>query len=272
MPGLDQTEATPLLAEVPGLLQRALGADLLALYFYGSLASGDFDEGVSDIDLLAVTARTIDGAQFARLDGVHQAIVSAHPAWDDRLEIAYVSAGALRTFRAERSDIGIISPGEPFHMKDAGADWLVNWYVVREMGVTLSGPPAAAFIAPISAAEYVQGVRDYGVEWLRRRAELRTRNAQAYAIITLCRALYTLRHGKYVTKKRAAEWAMGELPEWAPLIRNALAWRMAFREPGVDHDAPRAETWRFVEEMVGRINASPPGYSPSPDAGEGDGG
>jgi predicted nucleotidyltransferase len=257
MPALVQTEAAPLLAEVPGLLQRALGADLLALYVYGSLTSGDFDEGVSDIDLLAVTALTPDLGQFERLDGVHGEIVSAHPAWDDRLEIAYVSAEALRTFRTERRDIGIISPGEPFHMKDAGADWLVNWYVVREMGVTLFGPPAAAFIAPITTAEYVEGVRDYGVEWLTRAPELRTRHAQAYAIITLCRAVYTLRHGEYVTKKCAAEWAMGELPEWAALIRNALAWRMAFREQGVNHDATLAETWRFVKEMTGRIAALP---------------
>jgi predicted nucleotidyltransferase len=257
MPGLTETEAAPLLEEVPTLLQRALGPGLLGLYLYGSLATGDFDEGVSDIDLLAVTAKPIDPGQFERLALAHAAIVYSHPAWDDRIELAYVSAEALRTFRTERGAIGIISPGEPFHMKDAGADWLVNWYVVREMGVTLFGPPPAVFIAPITVAEYVEGVRTYGVEWLMRGAELKTRHSQAYAVITLCRAMFTLVHGAYVTKKRAAESAMTELPESAPLIRNALAWRAAFREPNIDHAATRPETLRFVEAMTARIAAIP---------------
>jgi hypothetical protein len=41
---------------------------------------------------------------------------------------------------------------------------------------------------------------------------------QAYAILTMCRALYTLQHGTVVSKSVAARWAQEVLGErWAAL-------------------------------------------------------
>ena len=49
---------------------------------------------------------------------------------------------ALRTFRSQSSTIGIISPGEPFHLLEAGSDWLISWYALRKDGLALlTGPP-----------------------------------------------------------------------------------------------------------------------------------
>jgi hypothetical protein len=49
---------------------------------------------------------------------------------------------------------------------------------------------------------------------------------QAYAILTMCRALYTLQHGTVASKAVAARWAQEALGErWAALIERALAWR-----------------------------------------------
>jgi hypothetical protein len=48
---------------------------------------------------------------------------------------------------------------------------------------------------------------------------------QAYAILTLCRALYTLEYGAVVSKSAAARWAQETIDErWRPLIELALAW------------------------------------------------
>ncbi len=48
---------------------------------------------------------------------------------------------------------------------------------------------------------------------------------QAYAVLTLCRALYTLEYGDIVSKSVAARWAQGTIDKrWKPLIERALAW------------------------------------------------
>ena len=47
---------------------------------------------------------------------------------------------------------------------------------------------------------------------------------RTYAVLTLCRILYTHRKGGVVSKPRAARWALRALPSgWRSLIRGALA-------------------------------------------------
>lgn len=232
-------------------IQTILGDRLTALYLYGSLVTGDFDPVVSDIDLLAATDGDLSDDDFARLDQMHTGFARERPEWDDRIEVAYLSVAGLQTFRARRNAIAVISPGEPFHFKDAGLDWLVNWYVVREQGVTLAGPPPRQLIAPIAKAEYLAGVRSYALEFRERVTSPMPRGSQAYAILTMCRAYHTLTTGELASKARSAQWARTHWPEWSPLIQRALEWRSARRGEPVDDDATMPETRRFVLFAVG---------------------
>ena len=53
---------------------------------------------------------------------------------------------------------------------------------------------------------------------------------QVYAVLTMCRILYTLEHGDVAKKTAAARWAQAKLGlKTAGLIGEALAW---------SHDAP----------------------------------
>lgn len=84
--------------------------------------------------------------------------------------------------------------------------------------------------------------------------QTRHRNAQVYATLTMCRALYTFKTGGFVSKRQAATWAAQEMPEWAPLIENALrSWREDWYNDQVDHSATLPETVRFVNDVVDRI-------------------
>jgi hypothetical protein len=85
-------------------------------------------------------------------------------------------------------------------------------------------------IDPISPDELREAVceqlRDFwypqfgGPEWLR------PRDYQSFAVLTMCRALYTLSQGAVVSKPAAAAWAQQALdPQWRPIIERALAWR-----------------------------------------------
>jgi hypothetical protein len=240
--------------------QRAvLGQRLLGLYLFGSLVTGDFDPDVSDIDLLAATEGDITQADFAALEPLHRRLIADQPRWDDRLEVLYYSRQALAGFRAQRHQIAVISPGEPFNLKDAGLEWLMNWYVVRENGLALYGPPPAAIIPPISRAEYVEAVAQHMRAW---RVYIASDHAfsrpyQGYAVLTMCRALYTVRHDAPPSKRTAAAWAQREFPAYAALIADALHWRQRFREPVADPAATLPTVRRFVHFMADQLDAAP---------------
>jgi len=261
-----QNESTPyaainaLLEQLLAGIQTILGNKLVGLYLYGSLVTGDFDAGSSDIDLLAAMSSDIDEREFETLLNMHHDFAAKNKEWDGRIEVAYLSVAALQTFKLHTSKIAIISPGEPFHIKEEGIDWLMNWYVVREKGVTLLGPSPTTLIEPISKEEYLLAVQKY-VRWWSDKIEIdylsMQRPSQAYAILTMCRAFYARKHEELVSKKRAAIWAKEELPEWSSLIQNALLWREAWRDGDaeVDHKATFEETRSFVRFVNGQFSA-----------------
>jgi predicted nucleotidyltransferase len=152
VPVTQDTEIEALLGRLTDEIQRNSNDSLVGLYVYGSLVTGDFDKDRSDIDLLAVVDSDVDGDTFDRLDRMHARFVEDHPAWEDRIEVAYVPDSALWNFRTHTGQIAVVSPGEPFHLKAAGKDWLINWYMVREVGVTSCGPPPSVMIPEIVAS------------------------------------------------------------------------------------------------------------------------
>ncbi|MHB8626930.1 MAG: nucleotidyltransferase domain-containing protein [Aggregatilineales bacterium] len=121
---MNNPEIRALLDLILSRMQDVLGKRLVGLYVYGSLVTGDFDSETSDIDLLSATSSDIDQVEFDALKAMHEATTLDHRKWDGRLEIAYVSLHALKTFKTERSKIGIISPGEPFHIKIDRFAWI----------------------------------------------------------------------------------------------------------------------------------------------------
>ena len=227
------------------------GSSLVGLYLFGSLATGDFDAGVSDIDLLAALADAPSERLASRLRRMHLDLAQANPEWHDRIEVIYISRHGLATCRTEATTIAVISSGEPFEVIEAGRDWILNWYAAREDGLSLVGPPVDSLIPPIPSAEYIEQVRRYLVGFTNRISEDAAPGSQAYAILTMCRGLYAIRFDERLSKRAAASWAQQEFPQWADLIRRALDWRQRQHHPeGQDGAATVAATRSFVIEMA----------------------
>jgi predicted nucleotidyltransferase len=229
-------------------MQAILGNKLIGLYIFGSLVTGDFDYDSSDIDLIAATPTELDEDDIERLKIMHHDIALNEKEWDNRLEVAYISVTALRKYQPHYRQ-PILSPGEPFHVTEADSAWIINRWVLREKGITIYGPPPQTLVDPIPQTELLHAVREFiqeWREWIENTEFMHRREYQAYAILTACRALYTCRQGKFVSKKQAAVWTEQELPEWSSLIQRALVWRNAWREEHIDHDATLPETLRFV--------------------------
>jgi predicted nucleotidyltransferase len=240
-----------LLVSIREAIVTATGSSLVGLYLFGSLATGDFDAAVSDIDLLAVLTEAPSERLVPRLGRMHADLAQANPVWDDRIEVIYIATQGLARCRTDTTTIAVISPGEPFHVVKAGRDWILNWYPARESGVRLLGPPIDSLIPPIPSAEYLDQVRRFLVGFTNRIGDDASPGSQAYAILTMCRGLYAIRFDQRLSKRAAASWAQQEFPQWADLIRRALGWRQRQRDPdGQDGAATVAETRSFVTEMA----------------------
>ncbi len=220
-----------ILERLIGELNIVLGGDVAGIYLYGSVIDGDFDFTVSDIDLVVVLEAELDEQGFAALKQMHWRVVGDHPEWDDRLELAYLSRGALKTFREETSTIGIISPGEPFHLIQAGNDWLISWYALRENGVALQGPPIQTLIDPIPQHDWLNAVKIHICHYRESVKSAPNKPYLSYIVLTVARGIFTLEHRQSTSKIKAAEWARRNYPQWSDLIERALRWR---HDPAAD--------------------------------------
>ena len=250
---IDDT-VSPILAQLTAGLQSILREKLVGIYLYGSLVTGDFDPGISDIDLVVVLKDALAAADFQSLHRLHQSIIGRQPEWRDRLELAYISVAALRSFRTRASPIGIISPGEPFHMLEAGCDWLISWYKLREDGVALLGPPIQSLIDDIPKHDYLKAVGEHIRHYRESVKKPHNKQALSYIVLTVARGLYTLAQGEAPSKARAARWAKARFPQWADLIDRAWAWRANPQSDRLTPQQIRPDVAAYVDDMLSRLS------------------
>ena len=81
-------------------------------------------------------------------------------------------------------------------MMQHGADWIIQRYILRERGITVTGPDPKNLIAPVSSADLHWAVSEILQNWIKHflddPGKLKSRGYQSYTVLTLCRILYTL--------------------------------------------------------------------------------
>ncbi|GGL10417.1 nucleotidyltransferase domain-containing protein [Streptomyces flaveus] len=147
---------------LPSLLdeiQSALGDQLLGVYLYGSVVGGDFDEGVSDIDLVVAFADAVDQSMMGRLETAHYRFWQTHPDFVDRIDLVYAPAAVLSGRPpSDGGSSGLpllasVSPGSPLHTTPATRSWALNWQQARDAGATLTGRPVESVVRPVPVDE-----------------------------------------------------------------------------------------------------------------------
>lgn len=233
---------------------KIFGDKLEGFYLYGSLVWGDFDIVSSDIDTLCVLKTEITPDEIGLLRIMHDEIATEYPMWKERIEVRYNSIDGLKHFREFSSKMGNISPGEPLHIIDAGIQWLDDWYLIKEYGVTLYGIDKAEVIPHIDKNEFIQTICNYARGFREQvKGSENCSASQAYAILTMCRALHTLKTGEQASKLFAAHWAMDFLPEYRELIENALIWRRERQYPTINLSGTYILTEMFVNNIIDRF-------------------
>lgn len=255
---MDDAERAPeILAELVTEIRGTLGDDLVAVYVYGSYITGGFDRAVSDLDLVAITRRDAASVDLAGLREMHRTMAGRHPAWADRLEVVYVSNRAVASFRSSKGRLAVISPGEPFHLRDERpAEWIQNWYLVRETGVALFGPTPRTLIPAIGWSEFARALERYAAELAGRDLAGFSPGYLAYTVLTICRAERAVIDGMHTSKQDAASWGRQRHPESAWLIHAAVRCRLARGVVGFDDSATRSAAIAFIRLIAADIGAT----------------
>jgi hypothetical protein len=223
-------------------LDQILGSSLVGAYLYGSLTQRAFDPSRSDVDCIVVLRRDLSRAQFRELAAwLTRAAVSDQ--WIERLQMQLLLRSRLlrSDTRGALYQFGVLrrsgSDGNP-----------IIWKNVLATGVTLIGPAPETFLPPITDrmlfAALVREVRYLKTELTDSASRWRgQRFYRAYAVLTLCRILYTNQTGDVVSKRLAAAWAFRTLPtRWHSLVGTAIA-----SDRGEVSRLPLPRIIRFVE-------------------------
>ena len=181
-----------------------------------------------------MTRRDLSDAQFRRLDAWLALAAESNP-WAARLQISFLIRDEVLNMnsRACLYQFGLLKRG--------GSDGNpIIWVNVLESGAVLYGPRPEAFVPEVTPEILFQALeREVGYlrEEIIEQPQSEWRDVpsyRAYAVLTLCRILYSFRKGAVVSKKRAARWALKHLPEeWGEIILQALEGDDAGRHAGI---------------------------------------
>ncbi len=205
-------------------LPEILEDNLVAIYLYGSLTYNAFNELKSDVDCEVVTKRNLSDEEFKVLKNWYKQ-VSKTNFWVKRLEMYYSTKQSVKR-------LGHKSEGAVYHnskfQKIARSYWPnpITWFNIRKSGKVLYGADPKLFIPDVGRGQLLKALK-MEVEYLEKRNPKCTRapRDQAYAVLTLCRILYTLNQNTITSKTKAAQWCIKTMPEWSELIRLALKYR-----------------------------------------------
>ncbi len=237
VPQADQDSAEQARHEIDVVLDLLLsktkdimGERFVGMYVFGSLASGDFNPESSDVDFVVVSDTDLTQETTAKLEAMSRDLVSNGSEWARRLEGSFLPLQAFRGSSPNHAMYPSISVGGSFGPDSKGIEEPIQRSMLREDGIALVGPSPKSFIDPVTPEDLRTATLDILHGWwepqLTDPFRLKDREYQAYAVLTMCRMLYTLTNGVIASKPASAAWATNHLdPKWKPLIERASSWR-----------------------------------------------
>lgn len=238
-----------ILGELLTAVTPILGDQFIGLYLTGSLALGDFNPNRSDIDFVAATAVDLPDETVAALAAMHARLRASGRKWATKIEGDYIPLATLRRYDPANVSYPHLGDDGHFAVELHGSDMIIQFHTLREKGVALAGPPPHTLIDPIPSDDLRRAASGVLKGWWQPMLDspyrLPESGYQVYAILTMCRMLYTIRLGGVISKPAAAKWALDVVDgRFHPLIRQANTW-----QNGMPFDR-LAETLDFISYVL----------------------
>ncbi|HRD70447.1 MAG TPA: DUF4111 domain-containing protein, partial [Legionella sp.] len=209
-------------------IQKILGPNLEGLYLFGSLVYGDFKEGSSDIDLVAIIKQPLNENELDQVRKLHQVFGERNPKWHERIECSYTPIHMLAHTLPPKEPRPYYGAGIFYLNADYGNEWIINNYLLSSHSIALIGPSFSSLVKPIDISEVQKAcIRDLFREWapkLNDLSWLENSHYQSYLILNLCRILYTVSCSRTGSKIVSAAWVKEKHPQWEDLIEEAEQW------------------------------------------------
>ncbi len=215
-----------LLTAVPPIL----GSNFFGLYLTGSLAAGDFNPHRSDIDFVVVTTTELADDTITDLAALHSQMRQTGAHWASHIEGDYIPLAALRRYDPVQACYPHLGTSGHFAVEQHDSGAIIQHHILREKGVVVAGPPIQPLIGPVTPNELRRATLDILHSWWEPKliipVPLADDEYQVYAVLTMCRMLYTFQFGEIVSKPVAARWALGVVDgRFSSLIAQANTWR-----------------------------------------------
>jgi len=261
----DRPTPYPELNEVLGLLvksiQDVLTDNFIGFYLQGSFAVGDADEH-SDCDFIVAIRNELSESQVTQLQTMHARIFDIDPGWPQHLEGSYFPADILRDYERSGEKLWYLDNGHrQMEFSNHCNTVLVRW-VVRESGVTLTGPPPSTLVDPIPIEVLRKSIYDDIINWgnhfLQNPDQYNNRFYQGFLVLSYCRMLHDLINGYPGSKLAGANWAKRQFDKcWHGLIDRTWDCRpkpeIQVRTPADPEDYKATlELIRYVMELSTR--------------------
>lgn len=244
-------EVNELLKKLLLQIQSILADKLVGLYIGGSVATNEFYCETSDIDCYIITTNALSKNIINKIEELHKRFYSSNLQYAKKIEASYIpqkdllhfNPNGLRPYFNEGS----------FYQGQYGSNYLIELHVLRENGITISGPDIKNLIKEISAQDLRLAIHENLSEYwcisLGDIEKFRRSDYQVFAILTMCRTLYSLETGRITSKIEAAQWAIQKLDDrWKSLIELAITWKPNQEINKLD------ETRQFVRYVLGKSN------------------
>ena len=214
-------------------------SDLVGIYVYGSLVTGDFSPASSDIDVVVMLAAEPDPAAVGELGLMHQSLLPADPGC--QLHCLYV--GVEYASDAERLCT--------YWFGDRMTQWQMKVLTQAELtsaGIALDGPWPPPGLSPVATSEIQAAVHAEMTGYYRRMAHRRRLWLQDtwidHFLVALPRAEAVLTRGEMITKGEA----IAGLTSFG--VPASLAGEIRDRRNG--HDVPRSRVGKLRRGLTAR--------------------
>lgn len=242
------------------LVDDALPGLVEGLYLHGSLGFGEWYDGRSDVDYVAVLRERPDDATVRRLREVHEQVSETflRPPFDG----FHLTWADLARSPEDCPDLPCTQAGT-FHDLARLDVHPVTWHELARHGVTVRGPATSTVeiwsddrvLREYTHANLATYWRDQADALAQFPAEAGNPDIVAWCVLGTSRLHHLLATGALTSKTGAGRYAVATFGErWRPLVTEALAVRVTGGTSGAYDDDPdrRAQDTVAFTDMVVR--------------------
>ncbi|MGB2895418.1 MAG: nucleotidyltransferase domain-containing protein, partial [Anaerolineales bacterium] len=153
-----------MLSTLVSRIEEILGNNCVGAYLQGSFAVGDYDLH-SDVDFIVVINDELSPGQINALQEMHDQIYQLESRWAQHLEGSYFPKEILRHHSNQGVKLWYLDNGARSLIKSEHCNTIFVRWVVREKGVTLTGPPSATLVDSISDELLREDIIETIINW-----------------------------------------------------------------------------------------------------------